>query len=76
MENFFGLDDSIIAQALKENILIEVNGQYVEANGVVSLAWHPILRRFVLVFGNDASNASFVLLEDIDRTWKVKKHVQ
>ena len=67
----FGIDDEIIAKALKNGILIEANGEYVKNTGPVSLAYYPLLRRFVLCFGTSAQNASFVLVEDYTKTWQL-----
>ena len=68
----FGLDVIIVDQALKNGILIDKNGDFVDSIGTLSLVWHPQLRRYVFVFGTNAANASFVLLEDIGKTWKLK----
>lgn len=72
MENFFGLDDYTINQALIKGIEIEVEGEYVTPPGQISLVYHPNLRRYILVFGNTAQNAGFVLVEDYKKTWKLK----
>lgn len=72
MDNIFGLDSTIIVQALKRGIQINSEGEFVDQIGVLSLVWHPQIQRFVLVFGTTAENAAFVLLEDYDRLWKVK----
>ena len=72
MENIFGLDSQIVQQALINGILIDNNGDFVQQIGPLSLVYHPQLKRFVFVFGTTAENASFVLLEDINKTWKMK----
>jgi len=74
MENFFGIENEIISRALKEGILIEVNNKFIPNIGTISLVYHPQIRRFVLVFGNSAENAGFVLLEDHKKTWKLKSY--
>ena len=72
MNNIFGLDDTIIDNALRNGILIEVNGKFVDNIGILSLVYHTQLKRYVLVFGSDATNAGFVLLEDYGKLWKLK----
>ena len=72
MENVFGLDIEIIDKALRNGIKVEVNGQLIDPPGVTSLAYHPQLRRYILVTGSTAQNASFVLLEDYNKLWKLK----
>lgn len=68
----FGIDVTIVDQALKNGILIDKNGDFVDSIGPLSLVWHPQLRRYVFVFGTNAENASFVLLEDYGKIWKLK----
>ena len=68
----FGIKDEILEKALKEGILLENDGKYVPNIGTVSLIYHPQLRRYALVFGTTAANAGFVLLEDLNKTWKIK----
>ena len=74
MKSPFGIDNNIIDEALRYGILIEVNGKWVDQIGVLSLVYHTQLRRYVFVFGTTAQNASFVLLEDEGKTWRVKPH--
>ena len=68
----FGIKEEILERALKEGILLEVNGEFIPNIGVISLIYHPQLRRYALVFGTTAENAGFVLLEDLNKTWKLK----
>ena len=68
----FGIDIEIIDQALKNGILIDKNGEFVDQIGPLSLTYHPQLRRYVFVFGTNAANAGFVLLEDYNKIWKLK----
>ena len=68
------LDIELIKEALKYSIIVKNDKEeFIDVPGVVTLAYHPRLQRYVLVFGSTAQNAGFVLLEDFGKLWKVKK---
>ena len=71
MENIFGIDSTIIDSVLKKGMMILKNGEFVKAPGTISLIYHPQLQRYVFVFGTNAQDASLVLLEDMDKLWKI-----
>ena len=68
----FGIDVEIIDKALKTGIELINDGEIVTPPGTLSLVYHPSLKRYVFVFGTSAANASFVLLEDFNKLWKLK----
>ena len=73
MDNIFGLGLDIIDKALKNGILIKnEDDNWLSNIGPMSLVWHSQLQRYVFVFGTNAQNASFVLLEAYTRLWKLK----
>lgn len=74
MENIFGLDLKIIDRALKEGILIKQGNDWVPQIGVLTLAYHPQLRRYVFIYGSTAENAGFVLLEDFEHLWRLRNN--
>lgn len=71
-DNVFGLGLAIIDSALKRGILIKSpEGNFVHNIGVLTLGYHPQLQRYVFIFGSNAQNAGFVLLEDFNKLWKL-----
>lgn len=72
----FEIDIGSIHDALMYGIELEHKGNWIDNQSPVSLTYHPQIRRFVLVFGTSEQNAGFVLLEDIDKTWRIKRYVE
>lgn len=71
-DNIFGLGLLIIDAALKKGILIKQKEEFVSVPGHLSLVYHDQLQRYCFVFGTNAENAGFVLLEDYNKLWKLK----
>lgn len=72
MENIFGIKDEYIDKALREGILIITPKGTISNCGILSLTFDYINKKYIFVYGNTAANASFVNLEDINITWRLK----
>ena len=68
----FGVDESVVEEALKKGIKVLRNGSFSDNPGQVSLLWHPSLQRWCFAYGTSAADAGFALLEDYGRLWKLR----
>lgn len=72
--NTFGINNNILEKALKNGIKVKKDNNFININGFISLTYIQQFNKFILAFGSNSLDASWVFVDNYEKDWILKDY--